>query len=149
VRHVVGFVVAFVALWWFWLLLVGEWNHQEWIAATAAAAVGALVFEVARARADVAGTVSLARLREVPPALLMVFVDFVALVGVLAAVPVRRSIPRGRFVRRTTTGTESPAARAWIAVVAGFSPSAYVVDVTEERVLLHRLAARRASEKPA
>ena len=52
-RHVVPWLAMWLALFWLWLLLVREWNRQEWIAAASAATVAATIGEIARMRADV------------------------------------------------------------------------------------------------
>jgi hypothetical protein len=85
----------------------------------------------------------------------MVLVDFAIVIGALFASLIRREIVRGRFVTReldapgddpTSFGT-----RAWITLLACFSPNAYVVDVDADKgtVLLHDLVPFRKSEEPA
>ena len=142
-RHLLGWLAMFVPLWWLWLLLAGEWNESEWVAATAAAAVAAAIGELARSRAQVDSGFALRRLSELPLAALLVFADF----GILVAALVRRR--RGTFVIRKVRRADTPGERVWTSVVATFSPNAYVVDMTAERVLLHRVVPWRRSEEPA
>ena len=47
-KHVVAWVAWWLALFWLWMLLVGEGNRVEWVAAAAAAAIGATLGELAR-----------------------------------------------------------------------------------------------------
>ncbi|WP_181139119.1 hypothetical protein [Streptomyces sp. Ru72] len=80
-------------------------------------------------------------------------VDF----GVISAVLIRsvsagRRDRVGRFVHRDV-GRVAPGAgpvAAWLAVVATYSPNAYVLDVDSAsgRALLHDLRPLRASEEP-
>lgn len=142
-RHVVGWLAVFVPLWWFWLLLAGEWNHDEWIAATAAAALAATVVEIGRTRAHIDSGISPSRLPELLLGVLMIVPDFALLV---AALVTRR---RGRFQTRSARNASSEGDRVWTSYVATFSPNAYVVELTEERVLVHRLFRWRRSEEPA
>jgi multisubunit Na+/H+ antiporter MnhE subunit len=147
VRRVVGPVSWWVVLFWFWFLLVGEWDRQELVAAAIAATIGTIAAETARRVAGVSPRVGggvLARSKGVPVAIV---VDFAIVIWVLARSLARRRVVRGAFhVRRG--GTEDP---AWLTWLATLSPNAYVVDVDEQggTVLVHDLVARRASERPA
>lgn len=131
-KHATAFLVWFAVLWLFWLLLVGEWNAQEWVAAACAAAVAGALGEIARACAGVdprRGIRVVAQAYTVP---LLVVVDFGLLIWALA----RRS--HGEF-RRADAGDP------WTALVATYSPNAYVV----EDDLVHRLVPFDASQDPA
>ena len=141
--HVRAWICFFVAFWWLWMLLVGEWNHIEWIAASGAAGAAATLAELARARGHVRSGVSLRRLMELPLVAVMIFADFALLVAAL----VRRR--RGTFQTRSAHHAETPGDRAWTSVVATYSPNAYVIELTADRVLLHRLIRWRRSEEPA
>jgi len=143
VAHVRAWICFFVVFWWLWMLLVGEWNHIEWIAATAAAAAGASVGEVARSRAGVDSGISPRRLAELGTLALVIFADFALLVVALVG---RR---RGTFLTRNAHHADTPGNRVWTAVAATYSPNAYVIELTEDRVLLHRLIPWRRSEEPA
>ena len=153
-RHVVPWVVSWVVLWWFWLLLVGEWDHFEWIAASCAATVGATVGEVARREARVHARVPLRWLTRVWTAFGMVFVDFAVLVYALVQSATRREVARGAFrAHAFATGVDDPTSvgvRVWASVLATFSPNAYVVDIdpASQLVLLHDLVPYRRSEEP-
>jgi hypothetical protein len=129
------------------MLLVGEWNHFEWIAATAAAGFAAIVGEIARTAAGVHIRIPAATLRRGWSALLVVFSDFVV---VMAALVRRR---RGTFVRRRPPargdGAEAVGIRVWTNLLANYSPNAYVISLEEDEALLHDLVKRRQSEQPA
>lgn len=144
-KHVAAFLLFFVALWWFWMLLVGEWNHTEWIAATAAAAVGAAIGEVARTRAAAAPGMPLRMLASVPSALGMVVVDFAL---VMWALLVRRP---GAFRTTASDVAGDERLRAWATYVATLSPNAYVLDFDPEAgtVLTHHLVPLQKSQEPA
>jgi hypothetical protein len=155
VRHAGAWLLWWVALFWLWFLLVGEWNRIELVAAAAAATVGASIAEPIRA---VAGMRFAIPLRLVPSALqavAMVIVDFGILMGILFKSLARRQVHRGRFVVRdfdvVGTDARSFGERAFRTFAANFSPNAYVVDMDPERrsVLLHDLLVFRKSEEPA
>ncbi len=154
-KRVLAWAGWWLALFWLWLLLAGEWNRQEWVAAAAAAAFGASLGEFARARTGLHARVPLRALADVPGIVLEVFVDFGIVVWALLASALRREIVRGDFrSRKLSRGSRDAHAagpRAWTALAASYSPNAYVLDIDREShvVLLHDLVARRASEKPA
>ena len=126
---------------WLWLLLVGQWNLRQWIAAAVAATVATAIGSVAFRAAGIDVRLPPAwvlKAWSVPP---MVVVDF----GILMWALVRR--PRGVFVERPLEDA-SESARAWATVVSGFSPNAYVVEIGGGRAVLHDLVRNRASESP-
>jgi len=140
-------VVSVVVLFWFWLLLVGEWDREELVAAAIAAVVAAALAAAAQQAAGLTPTIgrrALARAASVP---LDVFVDFGIVVWALV-----RSVARGRAVRGSfhvrRPAPEDPAWAMWLATI---SPNAYVVDIdtAADTVLVHDLVTRRASEEPA
>jgi hypothetical protein len=135
-----------VAFWWGFLLLAGDWNAIEWIAGSCVATVGATLAELLRASGRVPIGVSGAVLRRAPAALMRVPVDF----GILTLSLLRRQTDGGRYVAREFE-PHGQLHAAWTVLVAGYSPNAYVVDIDEERgvVLLHDLVPNRASERPA
>jgi len=148
-------VAWFVCLWWFWILLVGEWNHDEWIAATGAAAVGASLFELMRSRVGAVARVPrgwLVRGRSVPH---QIVADFGIITAALVRSIVTRNVVRGTFTtnRFPATGDsrDDVGARAWADWIANFSPNAIPVDIDRERglSLVHDLVPNRSSEKPA
>jgi len=155
VKHVLPWLAWWVALFWLWLLLVGQWNREQVVAAAIAATIAASVAELARTRTGLSAPLPLRLLADVPPALGMVVVDFGILSWALLSGVVRRRIVRGELVSRERPPgswvTQGAGPRAWTVLVASFSPNAYVVDVDPEgrRVLLHDLVRYRKSEEPA
>jgi len=137
VRH----AVAWAALFWLWLLFVGQWNLRQWIAAAVVATLATAIGSVAVRAADIDVRVPPAWVVKAWSVPVMVVVDF----GILMWALVRR--PRGVFVERRFED-EGDSARAWATVVAGFSPNAYVVEIGEGRAVLHDLVRNRASESP-
>jgi hypothetical protein len=134
VKRVVAWLVLWAAFWWLWVLLAGEWNRAEWIAAAAVATVAATLGELARERAGVELHLpSVAAAWKLPYAVVS---DFALLMWALA----------GR--RRDGSFRERPAAESWTAFLADLSPNAYVVEMDDERTVLHELIPRRASEEP-
>ena len=153
--HLVGWLVWWALLFWLWLLLVGEWNPIELIAAACAATVAATFAELARAQASVRARVPLAWLGKGATVPVMVVADFGILVWLLAASAARREVHRGVFrSHEFPVGGDDARARgirAWATVAATYSPNAYVVEIEPERqlVLLHDLVPWRRSESPA
>jgi hypothetical protein len=151
VKHVFAWVTLWVALFWLWLLLAGDWNRIEIIAAACGATVAATIGEIARSRAAVAPRVPLAwfgRARSVPH---QIVVDFGIITWALAQSIWRREIVRGDYRAHSFPTDEGPGVRAWAVWAAQFSPNAYIVEVDPKRelVLAHDLVPNRASEKPA
>jgi hypothetical protein len=154
VKHVVPWVAWWLALFWLWILLVGQWGPQEWVAAAVAATVAASLAELARARTGFAATVPLRAIADVPQLLAMVVADFGIVVWALLASVARREMARGSFRSRELDRREDAQGvgpRSWVALAASYSPNAYVVDVEPESavVLLHDLVPNRNSESPA
>jgi hypothetical protein len=154
VKHVIPWLAWWLALFWLWLLLVGEWNREQVVAAAIAATIAASVAEFARARTDFSAPLPLRLLADVPQALAMVVVDFGILAWALLEGIARRRIVRGELVarerRRGSWVTQGTGPRAWTVLVASFSPNAYVIEVDPEkrRVLLHDLVPYDRSESP-
>jgi hypothetical protein len=151
VKHVVAWLAWWLALFWLWLLLSGDWNRIELIAAACGASVAATLAEVARTRAEVAPRVPLrwiARAWSVPG---RIFVDFGIVTWALARSVAGRRVVRGEFRAHGFPAGEGQGVRAWAAWAAQFSPNAYVVEIDTERelVLLHDLVPNRKSELPA
>jgi hypothetical protein len=140
VRHALSWVVGWIALFWLWMLLVGEWNHQEWIAAASAATVAATVGEIARTSARTLPRPPWRAIAASWSALPQVFVDFAIVMWAL---------PRRQAGRTYTRATDPRGSRAWTSYAANFSPNAYVVDMDDEQVTLHDLVRNRSSESPA
>jgi hypothetical protein len=143
VKHVAGFLVFGIVLWWLWQALAGEWNHYEWIAAGGAAVVAAAIAELARSRAGVAAPFPWRVLKATPAALGMVFWDFATVMLVLA----RRG--SGSFRRTTFQQPNDVRHRAWATIVGDYSANAYIIDIDEDgEVLTHHLVPRQASQDP-
>jgi hypothetical protein len=144
-----------LALFWLWMLLVGDWNRIEWIAGAGAATVGAALAEYMRDALDLRLRISVGRLPALATALGMVVVDFGILTWVVVRSAGRRRVHRGTFVTRefpiTAKGPRGLGDRAWTMFAANFSPNAYVVDVDVDagKVVLHDLVRFRKSEEPA
>ena len=150
VKHVLPWIAWWLALFWLWFLLVGEWDRLEIVAAAIAATIAATLAEFARVRTGFSARLSLRDLSVLPKALGMVFVDFGILVWALIVSAARRRVVRGEFVARESAVGEGVGARAWTVLVAAYSPNAYVVELDPKtrRVLLHDLVRNRASEEP-
>jgi hypothetical protein len=153
-RHALAWLVLWTLAFWLWLLLAGDWNRIEVIAAASGAAVAATVGELARTRAGVRASVPTEWLAKAASAAAMIPIDFAILVWALARTLARRPV-EGRFAAHhfPAGGTDprSLGIRAWSNYVADWSPNSYVVDIDLERqlVLVHDLVPLRASEKPA
>ena len=85
---------------------------------------------------------------------LQIVIDF----GIVTAALVRRLLGRtsaGVFVVRAApsagSGARAAGDRAWRAVLATYSPNAYVIDIdpADGTTLFHDLVPRRSSETPA
>jgi hypothetical protein len=151
VRHLRTWAIGFVGFWWLWLLLAGEWNAQEWVAATIAASLASLAMTLARARIDARVRVERRRLVEARSVPLTVLVDFAIVMWALLSGIARGSIARGSLRSHRHPAARVAGNRWWLIFAATYSPNAYVVDVDPEsgRVLLHDLVPRRSSESPA
>jgi hypothetical protein len=146
-------LVSWLAYWWLWLLFAGEWNRYEWIAASGAATVATALTELARARTGVRAAVPFRLLGQVWSALGTVFVDFAIVMWALLRGLARGAAPHGVMRRRASpaAGRDPNAVglRAWVTILADFSPNAFVVDMDDEHVLLHDLVPFLKSEEPA
>jgi multisubunit Na+/H+ antiporter MnhE subunit len=151
VKHVLPWLATWLALFWLWLLLAGDWNRIEVIAAACAAAVAATIGEIARSRAGVTPRIPLrwiARAWTVPH---QVVIDFGIVTAALLRSVAKRKVVRGEFHAHSFPTGEGLAVRAWAAWAANFSPNAYVVEIDSDRelVLIHDLVPHRPSEEPA
>jgi multisubunit Na+/H+ antiporter MnhE subunit len=145
VRHARAIAAWWVALFFLWILLVGQWNRVELLAAVSAAFVAACAAEAGRAHAGVGARVPFSLLAQAAMVPVMVVADF----GVLAWALVRRR--RGVFrTKQSSVSREGPGARAVAALLATYSPNAYVVefDVDRGTVLVHDLVPWSRSESP-
>jgi hypothetical protein len=139
-RHVLTWLAGWIAFFWLWQLLTGEWNHQEWVAGASAATVAATLGELARTLGDTRVRVPWRAVAASGNALPRVFVDFGIIMWALA---------RRRGGRVHTRRTDVRDSGAWINYAAQFSPNAYVIDIDDEHVTLHDLVPKRKSESPA
>jgi hypothetical protein len=156
IRRVRPWLLWWAALAFLWLLVAGDWNRTEIVAAACAAAVAATLAEVARTAEPVRAALplpprSLVAVLQVP---WQVLVDLGIVLRALGRALLRREVEGRFFVRRFDAGGDDPpgaSLRAWTVLVAGYSPNAYVVDIDRERnvVLVHDLVPNRASEAPA
>jgi hypothetical protein len=151
VKHVVAWLAAWLALFWLWLLLAGDWNRIEVIAAACGATVAATLGEVARSRAGVEPRIPLrwfVRAWTVPH---QIVVDFGIITLALGRSIVRRTAVRGEYRAHRFPAGEGPGVRAWATWAAQFSPNAYIVEIDPDRelTLAHDLVPNRASEEPA
>jgi hypothetical protein len=126
------------------MLLVGEWNHIEWIAAASAATVAATVAEIARTRVGAGVRVPLDWVAKAWTVPAMILVDF----GIVMWALFRRR--RGRLIERPSPATGSSGIRAWANLTANYSPNSFIVDLDPESrtVLVHDLLPFRKSEEP-
>jgi hypothetical protein len=154
-RHVRTWVLWWIALFWLWMLLVGEWNRIELVAAAIVATVGASFAVLVIAVTGVQARVPFDVLRAAWGVPLMIFVDFGILTYALVRSLVTRRIVRGSFRANSfpARGDDPDAVgrRALVTILAGYSPNAYVVDVsrTHNTALVHDLIPNRQSERPA
>jgi hypothetical protein len=143
-------------LFWLWMLLIGSWNSHEALIGAVLAGVAGAIAEQARRAAGVSIRVDGERLRAGATAPLVVFADFGILTYALLRSLLTRDPVRGRYLARPAdTGAKTTpggaAYRAWTVLLAGYSPNAYVVDLSpdEDTVLVHDLIPWRPSEEPA
>lgn len=154
-KHVVPWLAWWIALFWLWFLLVGEWNNQELGAAAIAATIAASLAELARTRTGFSARIPWRGLADLPGALGMVLVDFGIVTWALFASLARRRVVRGRLFSREFDGGAGAGPgvgpRAWAVLLACYSPNAFVLDVDPETdtVLLHDLVPYAPSERPA
>jgi hypothetical protein len=140
VKHVLPWLAGWLALFWLWMLLAGDWNRIEWIGAAACATAAATLGEIARSRAGVTLRIPLAAVAASGSAFPQIFVDF----GILMW-----ALPRRSHGRVHTRKTDTHGSRAWTNYAANFSPNAYVIDIDDDHVVLHDLVMNRSSESPA
>jgi hypothetical protein len=148
------YVLWWIALFWSWFALQGEWNRIEWVAAACTATVGAALGTAIAARGILRYRVPFAAVRSAARVPLQVVVDF-GIVTVFLLRRLRGRDVRGRFVARPFQPHGRGATRegdvAWRMIAASYSPNALVVDVDADArvVLFHDLVPHRPSEEPA
>jgi hypothetical protein len=144
VRHVRAWIAFWLALFWLWMLLVGEWNHIEWIAGASAATVAASIAEIARSRVGVGVRIPLEWVGKAWTVPAMILVDFAIVMWALA----RRR--RGSLRERPSPATRTAGIRMWANLTANYSPNSFVVDLDPDSgtVLVHDLLPFEKSEEP-
>lgn len=153
--HIFGWLLWVAVLWWFWMLLVGEWTPTEVIAASFAAAIVAAMAEFVRARGIGSVRVPLRWLAAAKTVPLMILVDFAIITWVLLRSALRGERVGGTFRVKPFAppgeGPEAVGVRAWTTLCASYSPNAYVIDIDShgKTVLLHDLVEFGPSEEPA
>jgi hypothetical protein len=154
-RTIVRLGAWWLALAWGWLLLVGEWNGTEWIAAAIAGLVAAIAAEIVHRQGLLPFRFSAGSFGGIASVPKLVVVDFWLLTLALLRAAARRRRPRGLFrARRFDAGAPDDdgdrARRAVAGLLATYSPNAYVVEVDAERqlALVHDLVPYRDSERP-
>jgi hypothetical protein len=147
-------VAWWIALFWLWLAYQGEWNRIEWVAAAAAATLGAALATTIASLGLLRYRIPLRALVESRRVPQQIVIDFAIVTGALARRLLGRRV-EGTFVVRSFesagSGARATGDRGWRAVAATYSANAYVVDVDPGRhlVLLHDLVENRSSEDPA
>ncbi|NVI89211.1 hypothetical protein [Actinomadura sp. BRA 177] len=148
-----------VLRWWpplfaLWMLFVGEWSWLTgvWGAGMALIAAAAADLVVSAGLLDARGRWRWCR--ELGPAAVAVLVDFGIVVHVLvkSIVTGRRRV--GVFLEDAGASGQGPlpaGRRAWVQLVAGWSPNCYVLDISPDtgRRLMHDLRPHRPSERPS
>jgi multisubunit Na+/H+ antiporter MnhE subunit len=139
-------LLAWVALFWLWMLLVGEWNRDELVAAALAAAIAASVGVAACTAGGLRFRIPLAWVSRAALVPVRVVLDFGIVMWVLLRSLALRRRVHGRFrTRDFAAGGDDPTSfgiRAWVTLVTTLSPNTFMVDVDAERdtALLHELA---------
>jgi hypothetical protein len=149
VRHLRAWLISWVALFFAWLLISGDWNRIEVVAAACAATIAATIGEIARAKAGIRAVVPLRVLVQVPRAFLQIVPDFGYLVWALVT-RVRGETKRRAF-HAVGDDPRSVGTRAAVLWSANFSPNAIAIDIDREheQSIVHDLIVNRASERPA
>jgi hypothetical protein len=155
-RYALAWALSFGALFFLWMVYVGEWNAYEWVAAACTAGFSAGAVTLLYAKGLLRFPFPLAMVRRSALVLPMVVVDF----GIIT-VALFRSLARGRLVHGTFVVREPEVAvggkdprgrgrRAWASWLSAFSPNAYVIDIDpdDDTVLLHDMIPNRSSESP-
>jgi hypothetical protein len=154
VRTVVTWLLWWIALFWLWFGLQGEWNRIEWVAAAGMATIGATLATLVVSRGLLPYRVPWSAVASSASVPLQVVIDF----GIITAVLARRLAGqdvRGRFVVRQFEPRGTGATRrgdvAWRTLASMISPNALPIDVDpdERTALFHDLVVHRPSEEPA
>jgi hypothetical protein len=110
VRRLLAPAIWWIVLFWLWLLLVGEWNREQLVAAAIAATLGTAAAETVRRRAGLTPSVGLPVLARCWTLPWEVLADFGVVAWALVRSLARRPRVRGSFhVRRS-----EPEDPAWV-----------------------------------
>ena len=137
-----------------WLLFAGQWSWLIAAWGAGLALVAALSGEVVAGQGLLSVRWRPGWLRELGPALAAVVVDFLIISRALVVAMVigRRRLGTFRQDRSTAGLGELPAGRrAWVTLVATWSPNCYVLDIAPEtgRRMVHDLEVHCLSEQPS
>lgn len=137
-----------------WLLFVGQWSWLIGAWGAGLALIAAFGGEVVAGQGLLSVRWRPGWVRELGPAALGVVVDFLIVTRALAVAVAggRRRLGVFREDRSATGSGELPTGRrAWVELVATWSPNCYVLDIDPEtgRRLVHDLVPRTSSEQPA
>jgi len=154
-RRGIRWVAWWAVLFALWVLFAGEWTAlvAVWGAVLSLVATGSAGVVVRQGLLDARGRWGWAR--ELGPSATAVVVDFTILTRALVAAVATGRREVGLFVEDESSGAGDgplPAGRrAWVALVATWSPNCYVVDIDpgSGRRIIHDLKSHRASELPA
>lgn len=151
-------VGARAAVWWpvmfaLWLLLAGEWSRPVVIWGVTLSSTAAAAARVVARQGMLTARARWRWVPEVASAATAVVVDFAVLTRALAGAMLHRQRRLGVWrVDDSAAGASRLAAgrRAWVTLVATWSPNCYVVDIDPDtgRRLMHDLRPRRSSELP-
>jgi hypothetical protein len=154
-RRAGAWLLWWLGCFWFWVLLVGGWDRVDALAGAGAACVAATIAERARAAARLELRISSRAVRAAASVPVAMVWDFGILTVALVRSAATRRVVRGEYVSRAVdagpkTTPAGRAHRAWLALLAGYGPNAYLVDVDPDEgvALLHDLVPRRRSEAP-
>jgi hypothetical protein len=142
-----------VVLFALWLLFAGQWSWLVAVWGAGLALVAALGGEVVARQGLLSTGWRPAWLREVGPALVAVVVDFLIVTRALAVAIAtgRRRLGVFRQDSSAAGSGELPSGRrAWVALVATWSPNCIVLDIDPQtgRRLVHDLEPHGLSEQP-
>ncbi|MDE3189939.1 MAG: hypothetical protein KGL94_03875, partial [Acidobacteriota bacterium] len=121
-RHVVPWLAGWLAFFWLWLLLAGDWNRIAWIGAASCATVAATLGELARTRAAIDLRLPWRALAASWTALPRVLPDFAI---------VMLALLRRTHGRTHTRKTDVRGSRAVTNYAANLSPNAYVIAIDD------------------
>jgi hypothetical protein len=150
VHRVARTLLWFCGLEVLWLVLVGTWQSTEVVAGLIASTVATVFVEALRAVGLLGFRLSpaaLARARSIP---VQVVFDFVLVLWLVVRAAARRERIRGRWVSVEFEDEDGPRGRflrAFAATLENETANAVVVDLDDDRALLHSLDTRVSTGK--